>query len=287
MKILFPIPPIRCFTLLALTGLLVLSGSADAAVIFSEDFNDITVTGNNLTTATAGNSLNTTTTTSATSTAIVRDDTSAFFGNGPGDHYVEMVDANTAAGITLRKGAISGIASGGVAQLSFDLYDPVGIVSAPSEDTVTFSLDNTTSGTSSMSVRLLNAEGVSSLVFLNSLGDYVPLTAYNEGAKHSVAIVINYAASAINYGQSLGQSLGGKTFDVWFDGSLVGNDLPFVANTVVTANRITISTSSAATMAMNLDNIVLDNVISVPEPNSFLLAGMGLAGLLFHRKRHQ
>lgn len=252
-------------------------GTAKAAILFSEDFDDITVTGNNITTATAGNSFTTTSTTSATSTAIVRVDSSNTFGAGTSNQYLEMSDSNTSGGITLRRQSIAGIASGGVAQFSFDFVDPAGVVAAATDDTLVFTLDDGAGASTSMSLRLLNNPGVHSLVLYNPAvyGDvYIDVAPqYTEDAKHSVAVALNFGASPVTYGVGL---LGGQKFDVWFDGQLVRDDEGIFNVAATKASRIIISTSSGATAAFNLDNVVLSSDISiVPEPHCVALVAIG------------
>lgn len=263
-----------------------LANAAHAAVIFSEDFDDITVTGNNLTTGTAGNSFNTTTTTSATSTAIVRADSGNLFGAGTSNQYLELNDTSAASGITLRKQSIAGIATNGVAQLSFDFYDPVGGLDPLTDDTVVFTLDTGSGATTSASIRLFNNSGISSVVFFNAAVDpvnYVTVAPYSEGAKHHLDLALNYGASAVAFPTGSG-SLAAQSYHVWLDGASAGTDYPFF-NSVTSNNRLTISSSGGATAAQNVDTVVLDSAITIPEPGGLVLSGIGIAVLALGRKR--
>ena len=209
------------------------------------------------------------------------------FGAGTSNQYLEMSDTSTTGGITLRKSSIAGIASGGVAQFSFDFVDPAGGFNDATDDTVVFTLDDGAGASTSMSLRLLNNPGVHSLVLYNPAvyGDvYVDVAPqYTEGAKHSVAVALNFGALAVDYGAG---SLAGQKFDVWFDGQLVRNDEAFFNAAATKASRITISTSVGATAAANLDNVVLDSEITlVPEPCSYVLVAVALLGGNLIRKR--
>jgi hypothetical protein len=270
-------------------------GTARAAVLFSEDFDDITVDGNNLTTATAGNSFTSAVTTGAGFTAIVRQDSGNSFGAGTSNQYLETVD-NATGSIVVRRQSIAGIPVGGVAQFSFSFIDPLGRVNgAPdgdpnsTENSVAVQLDDGASSNVGVSLRISNyaqdAPLEEGLVLYNIplYGDiFVPIAPKVEGVRHNVAVALNYGASAVNYGGGA-FSLATKTFDVWYDGVLVRNDEPFNSPTATKASRILISSSGTA--AANFDNVLLLDEITVPEPHCVALAAVGLLVGASRRRR--
>lgn len=111
---------------------------------------------------------------------------------------------------------------------------------------------------------------------------------------YEVTLVANFSlitdATPVNYDG--GNSVPGESYDVWLDGELVADDVPFRSNSV--GNHINDSDHFAVRGSGNkgtygtlfVDDIVLRDNITIPEPSSFLLCALAsLWGLVFRKRR--
>src|SRR5262245_37172387 len=126
MKVCLLLNRSRAPVLATCSVVLALLGTARGAVIFSENFDDITIPsdppGLALATGTAGNSFTTTVTIGTGNTVNARVDSGNLFGAGASNQYLQVVDATT-NGNPLLRGPTTTISGIGF-QLSFDFYDP-------------------------------------------------------------------------------------------------------------------------------------------------------------------
>jgi len=161
--------------------------------------------------------------------------------------------------------------------LTFDFYEPSDALASSTRLAL-----SDTSNSSSGSGRILDI-GFNNGTFQNSSAN---VTTYAHGQKHSVTIIGNYTAATYDYILGGAQSVAAGTFDLFLNGSPVpvGNDLAFRKAPValVGSTHFGISgASNAGTSAAYFDNI---SILIVPEPTSFMLAGIGIFSVMLFRR---
>jgi hypothetical protein len=262
-------------------------------VVFSENFDDITIAADPLalTTSTLGNSFSTNVVPTSSGAANARIDSGDLFGLGSTNQYLELIDGASTAGI---RGPAP--LSGTGFQVSFDFYDPSGDGATAGSRIILgdgANASNSTTTTRSIDIELRN--GVLRYVTGGSNGTSNTAGTYAEDAKHSVVIVGNYSNSVLDYDFGGNQSVATGTYDIWIDGSLLanGDDVPF-RNAVNSTTHIGLSGNGAVSLSTSyFDNFLVEiktaagsaipastsgsiEPMAVPEPGAVVLAGIAV-----------
>jgi hypothetical protein len=255
---------------------------AGAAPIFSEDFEDIDLGASSslvLATNTVGSPFTTIGTGTNYIASINADAASSpfIFGPAAGNQYLSFADGG--GGTPYVSAPVSIVDS--VFMLTFDFYDP-----SDSSNSGTRLALSDISNVSSGGGRILDL-GFSNGTLLNSNptgGETV--TVYAQAQMNSVTIVGNYTDATYNYTLGGPQSVAAGRFDVFLNGAItpVGNDLAFrkAPVTLIGSTHLGFSgPSNSSTSATYFDNI---SISIVPEPTSFMLAGISILSVALFRR---
>ncbi len=114
--------------------------------------------------------------------------------------------------------------------------------------------------------------------------------AYTLDTKHSIRMVMNFSAAAINYTGAGGadESLASEKYDLYVDGVKQINDGSRFNGTLATGTAL--SAFSFQTFTNDIREIYIDNVVFqtgavVPEPAAMGLIGMGMGVLALRRRQ--
>jgi hypothetical protein len=274
-----------------LAGALALGvGPLSAAVIFSDDFESVNP-GDSFATPAPWTSLTQGGDGSPSTTLVRNDATGALFGEID-NQYGEFIDPRTSAPAARAAGSFAGVSSSFLT-VSFDFYEPndgvgVGLASNNEPHTFNVQIGTNPSGTSTRAIDFRLGEA---LLYHRDATAVVRSTAnttdYALGAKNHIDIVANFNALSANYGW--GEVASGR-FDVWINGALAGDNLPFRVDAQKTGSivGILVGTDNVTTQNFNIDNITIHNAaVVVPEPEGWLLVAliaMGSFGLVPYRR---
>jgi hypothetical protein len=111
------------------------------------------------------------------------------------------------------------------------------------------------------------------------------LATYTGGSGVATYIVESGLAWDTWYNIQMDFDFTAKTYDLYLDGALKGDNLPFVSSTAADLGDVDLQQSytTGATDVGYFDNYVVMTVI--PEPTSASLLLLGVAGLMLHRRR--
>jgi hypothetical protein len=285
---------------LASTSILLLNlSAANAAIIFSENFEAATA-GSNITTA--NTEFKTTASATAPNSIFAVTDNGTFFGNS--NQFLRFDDSSAAVGPpTVRRSfttapVIAALTSGSF-QFSFDFYDepnatPTGFVNT----SLRLYLSNGSGATAANRAvdlqiyqdpdNTFNNVGVSALS--NAGNTQAPSVAapYSQNTKYHIDVVGSLDVAGHTYANG-SESVAFQTFDLWLDGNRIADNVAF-RNNITQINDITItggSTTANRVVTMNLDNIVLfsNEITVIPEPSICIAAGLSLIGLVAMRRK--
>lgn len=262
----------------------IVASKASAAIILSENFESGTI-------GAVPGSPWTVTDNGGTATTRTRDDTIATTLFGPvGNKYAEFIDTSSGgSGATTR---IQNLAltptSNDFIAISFDFYEVSGVGSTNADTfNVQFGQD-AASATGGRSIDFRISEG--RLYNATTAVNPPPLTTvatnvYTLGVKNHMDIVANYSAASPTYNYGTAAP---NTFDVWINGVLVGDDVPFRNNQSTAIDSIRLATEGTGIQRFAIDNFQIANgadALLVPEPSAYLMAGFGLCCLTLFRSR--
>lgn len=258
--------------LLALLVGFALAPSANAVVIFSENFEDIVLTTDPLplATGTGGSAFTSNVTTNATNSLVaVRTSETDYFSEGAGNKFLHLVDGS---GITagLRGPTLS--TSSSLIHLSFDFFDPVATTTPFGQNAnagTRFFLNPTNSGggtNSAIDFYLRNDD------IVHVSGSEITVGSYTEGVAQRFDIIGNFSDDIIDYYfAGSARTVASKTYDIYVNGVLTSvglndtDDLAFrnTAATTVTHFGIT-GVGSTSVSEGYVDNIVIND--TPPSP---------------------
>lgn len=282
----------RFMSLCIATFIALATSSSRADIVFSEDFDDITLTTDPLplTTSTSGSSFTSSVSSQSASTAITARTLSPADPFGAGNQFLEFIDGNDATA-TMR-GVLTAAITGTGFTVSFDFYDPTSATTRLG-DAVTrggrmylASSNSTATGDRTIDMDLFN--GILRGLNVNN-GSNVDAGTYTEGGMHSVVLVGNLSNAPIDYFMGGAQSVAPGAYDIYIDGNLLanGNDMPFRNPTVNSIASISFSGAGPTTVSETyFDNIVVDNSVPIPEPSAIMLLAIA-TGSLGLRKSHR
>lgn len=271
---------------------------ANAAIIFSEDFEDFTLTPNPLplTTSTAGSSFtsNVTTDTTAPIQSLVhaRTSTTDYFGSGTANTFLHLVDgSDVTAGV---RGPLLATSSP-LVHLSFDFFDPLAEETPFGQEAgagTRFYLNPSNGGggsSSAIDFHLQNGTIRHTTSGSTSVGNY------EQGEAHRFDVIANFSDEAINYYFGGDRSVASKSYDIYVNGVLktLGSndtdDLAFRNTAATTVTHFGISGVGNASISEGyIDNILISDSVRpspIPEPSSMLLVLLGLSLALGVRRR--
>jgi hypothetical protein len=201
-----------------------------------------------------------------------------------GSKFLRYVDASSATATMRSRFTLAPLnqsAITGVFQLSWDYYEPNASISGTATHfRMLLSQGDIT----------VNANRAVDLLFTapnDGAATNGSTTNWNDGLTNLAAYatnslvhfdVVGNAGATTSYG---GEDLPTQTIDLYFNGTLVGDNFPFrgpndggSAITSITEFGIGYSSSASRVQNVFVDNIVLTDQILVPEPNSYLLIGI-------------
>lgn len=269
---------------LAALGLLAASAHAQTP-IFSENFG----------TGTSG----TTITTSNTSFTYAR------VGTGTGALLQFLNPANVGSGSSARMLATTGSLTGfgvtsgtysafDVGTFQFDVRTPTTITNASSffvgfgTGTNTFTGNATFTGTDLTAAFQITASG-GVPAFQSRVGsawNTVAGVTIAGGTNYNFSMVFNGSASSVNYDG--GNTVAAGKADVFVNNVLLADEVSISDLQSVSAFRMYVTGQTAANGSWEVDNIALFNsavYVTIPEPGTFALAALGLAGLVLRRRK--
>lgn len=256
-------------TLLSIAFTLGAAASAQAAVLFADDFESDT----------ANSSLGTSnwgTVTAGSGFVTVRDETTATPFGDP-NQYLRM-SADTGSSQIQVLSPYFTAASGAVTTLSFDFYEPS---AGGNNDAMHFGYAFADLNAGGSRLRLQFNNGVISGVSGGTS------TSYNMDAAYTIHLVFNDTASAINY---TGGTVAANTAHVWFE-TLGSGSFVFAGNAAALNSSgedsyaIGFRTFNTNRQEVWVDNVSLvEGAAAIPEPSVGLL---GLGALLFAMRRRR
>ncbi|QYY36279.1 hypothetical protein [Ruficoccus sp. ZRK36] len=269
---------------LAISTLLLGSMSAiHATVIFSENFDEYT----------AGEPVPWNTDYSENWLQVVaydfdtETDSSHMFSAGP-NQYGSLSGSNLSSQMVARSTVFDGPGTQ-TGQMSFAFYDPS---SEPhSGNGFVFRISNQDSGNAKAAFAIFIQNGELILAYGS---DIIPsatsFASYNQNEANQLDIVFNNSDSPLTYS---GGTIVAGAMDVYLNGELVGDDLGRAGSLGTGVNirsfNITAKTSPAFTGTMYLDDIVVDDSISIPEisESSLYMGIIPLVLLALRRRRNK
>ncbi|NLE36553.1 MAG: PEP-CTERM sorting domain-containing protein [Pirellulaceae bacterium] len=262
-----------------------LAGTANAEIIFSENFNAVDTSDGsvavNTSPANTAFTVNRNNYTSPNNISIRRD-TSERFGGEADDNYLRLLDGSTTNAPRL-VGSVP-IAAGGVFQLSFDVIDPFD-PEAPQQD-VRIRLMGNYSTSATITVGMQFKSGRLMFRYLEDLEEeFVNDIPYESNTLYHFDLVGNYGDESVEYGV---RTLASKTFDVYVDGVLARSGFAFANDVNYNTHLALVGGSNVSTGELLLDNIVFRDDITlspIPEPSTGILLTVLLAGFAAVRRR--
>lgn len=284
-----------CLLSLCFAALVVVASAmpSQAATLFSEDFDDITLTSDplQLTTSTPGSSFTSTVSSDSSLTAITARTLSPTDPFGAGNQFLELIDgSDTTATI---RGTLSSAIIGTGFTVSFDFYDPSASNTRLGDPVnrggrmYLSSSDSSTTADRTIDMDLLN--GTFRGLVVNG-GSNVEAGNYTENAAHNLVLVGNLSNATINYFMGGPQSVAPGTYDIYIDGSLLpmGDNMQFRNPSVTSIASISFAGAGSGTVSETyFDNIVVSDTVPVPEPSSRVLMALALTTVVGLRRKHR
>ncbi|HEV7302078.1 MAG TPA: PEP-CTERM sorting domain-containing protein [Tepidisphaeraceae bacterium] len=241
-----------------------MAAQASAAIVFSEDFQDDTV--GELPTGTTGYTIRPNgtngTTENITANRYVRVADGGAIGTAGSNKYLEFNDNQTGgsnSNTSFVFGAAPGV--GGALALQFDLYEYTAVQASPGP----------------LTVRLFGGS--------NDAAGSGPQLNFTDGAitaANNATFSASYTLGQTNtYTLSVDNNT--KTYDLFQNGNLIGNDLAYVVSNLNTITGISFLTNQTSAQRVAIDNLLVSDTAVVPEPTS--LVGVVLLGGLLRRRR--
>jgi len=278
------------------------SSHVEAGIIFSENFDGIDVSGGPVDITTSNTSFDLVA--HGTDDTAKATDAGDLFGTG--NVYMDFREEPLGGGNQYTgTGNIAGLGGGGVAQLSFLFYLPSSDPINSGPGIAVYLYNGTNTGTGNQ--RTANAHfhdyvedgtddpATASMTFFSTEGAYDVILQRDQ--LYEIALVANYALDDESHTTTVSYASGaheviGEHFDVWLDGVLVAEDVPFRSyideNHIDDADRFIVRGNSGADSngTLYIDNIVLRDDITIPEPYSIVLFVLGsLCGIICHNRR--
>jgi len=242
--------------------------NSHAVIIFSENFQGIPAD----TAITAGNSAFNSVTTNGTTSGTTRDD--GAFGGGSGNIYGQFIDNDATSSFFFEN---TNLGNKNLLTLSFNFVDN----STAGDPRTLFRLyaDGQASSDRGLDFRLNGG----SFDYHNGTSVVSLATGYTLGTAYSIVIIANAGDMVNDYFGT--QDIAPDTFDLYLDGSLIGDDLAF-RNEVSSLDEFVLQSLNASNTAnVLIDNITIDDTAVIPEPSTALLLGVSLAFMLLLMSR--
>ncbi|MGE9293305.1 MAG: hypothetical protein ACQKBW_06810 [Puniceicoccales bacterium] len=273
---------------LTLSTLLLGSMSAiHATVIFSEDFEEYTA-GSEIA---AGSGLNWLEvkprgTGTNTMTFDAEEDTSHLFSTEYNQYGLMFANAVTVNNAVRSNVFSSGTLSG---QMSFTFYDPSS--ATHSGDGWSLRISNASAGNGATAFGIFIKNGGLYLSYSTDVAcSATPFASYDMDAANELVIVFNNQNTSMTYS---GGTIVAGSMDIYLNGVLVGDDLGKAGGVPVGENirsfNFTDKTSTAFSGTLYLDDIIVDDSISIPElsESSLFMGIIPLVLLAFRRRQNK
>lgn len=225
------------------------------------------------------------------STVLVKEDTTGTLFGTAGNKYGELIDprdGGPAARADRAFGPLdTSISNNAFLTVSFDFYEPSGVGPATTLPTLPHSFnvqvgtDANGQSTRGIDFRLSNGKLYHTLS--NGSLDLSTTKAedeidYSLDQAHHIDIVANFSPAALGISDYGLDTVANGRYDVWLDGVLVGDNLPFRNSSErgKLIDSIRFGTDNISLQNFFIDNIAVYNGVSVvPEPNAILIFAIG------------
>ena len=269
--------------------------NANAAIVLEEDFEGIDISGGpaNLTNS---NSIFTSNVSGGTFQVINNNPPPLPTGgtnNFTGTQYLRYVDE--AASPVLR----APVALSGGFVLSFDYFEPN--ETSGTQTALRVLLSNGVSGTSSgangvraveLNLNVGNSVATGTITSIGTAANSTvnPFVSYNANQLVHIDVVGNLAPGVAAYGGGASPFPSGTVaqfqYDLYVNGVLAIEAAGFRnPHASITEFALVSISTTASVQTAYIDNISIDNILPIPEPGSFMLFCIGIAGCGIHRRR--
>lgn len=227
----------------------------------------------------------------ATTVLVKQDATGSLFGIA-GNKYGEFIDTTLGGTSARADGSFSGVTNSFLT-VSFDFYEISGVgidptpipPELPQSFNVQVGSNPSSTGGRGIDFRLSNGELYHTLSDSSVNSSKATVADYQLNVKNHIDIVANFNASAAggDYGFD---SLANGTYDIWLNGELAANNLPFrnFGERLASIDGIRLGTDNSTVQTFYVDNVqIFNEAIVVPEPNAAVILSVG--GLFLVRRR--
>lgn len=258
----------------------------NAAVILSENFEGIDISGGPVAISTANSVF--TTNVSGGSFLVINNNPPPLptggANNFTGSQYLQYVDGTGSPSV---RAPLSALSSTFVA--SFDYFEPN--ETTGTQTTFRFVLASGNAGTTTNRAVEINLGAGNSAATgsLTAIGGANPATSYDANVLNHFDLVGSFVAGTTAYGAGSTFPAGDVvqfTYDIYVNGVLALDNAPF-RNNLASADELAfvVAGSAANVQTAYLDNITIDNAATVPEPSSLVLSCFTLLAAVGLRRR--
>lgn len=262
---------------LFLIASLLMVGNQQAAIIYSDNFNSYTA--NQVLPTGASEKWSLASNTAPFSTVVLADG-SNIFGAGTSNNYLSMGVA-TASGSPYQAVIQNSTSFGLTGQASFSFFQASGASTTGSGLLMRL---GTTNGNGSTAFALSIDDGKIYAATTAGVSPTLELSSFSFDTAYKLTVVFNNSNSAFSYD---GGTVNARSMDIWLNNVLIGHNLAasgsLAANTNLTNLNFT-TKGDSYTGTVGIDDLVIMNAATIPEPSSLALLGMGAVAFVLRRK---